>query len=239
MQVVCFRYCGKYGHFLRAEANANGITYPYPPRTVLLGLVGAILGLKKDEPQVRLAEAKMAVGGMPPQRFWHKTNVRKDPPAPLPYTVKARDKGTSSEQRNFRFPQEWLWRPDYHVWAALPGDDHAEFVARLRERRWHYTPSLGLAFLFADLELMYEVDAEPMPDEVHAVSTLTPQMGSELDTAAAAAANLGLVALRMPATATADRVFTHKAYWFEYQGRPFPVRTRDAWLCGTDRVVFL
>ena len=29
MDVVCFRFAGKFGHFLRAEANANGITYPY------------------------------------------------------------------------------------------------------------------------------------------------------------------------------------------------------------------
>src|SRR5579871_3535359 len=152
MRAVCFKYSGKYGHFLRAEANANGITYPYPPRTALLGLAGAILGLKKDEPQVRLAEANIAVGGVPPQRFWHKTNVRKDPPAPLPFKIKPK-MGTREPkpEKNFRFPQEWLWRPDYGVWAALPGDDHAQFVARLREQRWHYTPTLGLAFLFAHL----------------------------------------------------------------------------------------
>jgi CRISPR-associated protein Cas5h len=129
MRVVCFRYWGKYGHFLRAEANANGITYPYPPRTSLLGLVGAVLGLAKDEPQVRLADAKLAVGGVPPQRFWHKTNVRKDPPAALPFVVKAKDKGTSSEQRNFRFPQEWLWKPDYRVWG-LPQRRHSDGACR-------------------------------------------------------------------------------------------------------------
>jgi CRISPR-associated protein Cas5h len=238
MRVVCFRYCGKYGHFLRAEANANGITYPYPPRTALLGLAGAILGMKKDEPQVRLAEAKIAVAGVPPQRFWHKTNVRKDPPSALPYAIKSRDKGRSSEQRNFRFPQEWLWKPDYRVWAALPGEDHDEFVARLRERRWHFTPSLGLAFLFADLQFIHEMEAEPLPEGVHLVSTLTPQPGNDWGKEAAPT-DLGLVSLRMPATATTDRIFTHKAYWFEHSGRPFPVRTRDAWLCGTDRVVFL
>jgi CRISPR-associated protein Cas5h len=239
MRVICFRYSGKYGHFLRAEANANGITYPFPPRTVLLGLIGAVLGLEKDEPQVRLAEAKIAIGGMPPQRFWHKTNVRKDPPAPLPYVVKARDKGTSSEQRNFRFPQEWLWKPDYRVWAALPSDDHTQLLARLREQRWYYTPTLGLAFLFAHLEFIAEVEAERLPEGSYSVATLTPHDGNELDTTAAATENLGLVSLRMPAVATADRVFTHKAYWFEHKGRPFPVRTCDAWLCKTDRVVFL
>jgi CRISPR-associated protein Cas5h len=235
MRVVCFRYSGKYGHFLRAEANANGITYPFPPRTALLGLVGAVLGLEKDEPQVRLADAKLAVGGVPPQRFWHKTNVRKDPPAPLPFAVKARDKGTSSEQRNFRFPQEWLWRPDFRVWAALPGDDHAELADRLRERRWHFTPSLGLAFLFADLEFVAESDAEPLPDGMHTVVSLSPHRPEPTPVEA----GLGLVSLRMPATATADRMFTHKGYWFEHKGRPFPVRAADAWRIRSETVMFL
>lgn len=238
MRVVAFRYRGKYGHFLRAEASANGITYPYPPRTALLGVVGAILGLAKDEPQVRLADAQLAVGGEPPQRFWHKTNVRKDPPAPLPFTVRSRDKGTSKEQRNFRFPQEWLWRPEYRVWAQLPDHVHIEFVSRLRERRWYFTPSLGLACLLADLEFMDEAEAEPLPEDVHFLSTVTPQAGNDWGKEAAAT-GLGIVSLRMPAAATADRVFTHRAYWFEHKGRPFPVRTRDAWLCGADKVVFL
>src|SRR5207302_1999151 len=48
MKVVCFEYRAKYGHFLRAEANANGVTYPVPPRTALLGLIAAVLGLPKD-----------------------------------------------------------------------------------------------------------------------------------------------------------------------------------------------
>src|SRR5438445_3149686 len=145
MKVVAFTYSAKFGHFLRAEANANGVTYPVPPRTALLGLCGAVLGLEKDAPQCVLAEARLAVGGEIPKRFWHKTNVRKDPPAPLPFIVKARDKGTSSsKQRNFRFPQEWLWRPRYRVWANLPEPYHTEFVARLQGGRWHFGPCMGL-----------------------------------------------------------------------------------------------
>jgi hypothetical protein len=43
----------------------------------------------------------------------------------------------------------------------------------------------------------------------------------------------------MPAKATTDRVFTHRAYWVEFHGRPFPVTTGQAWQCGSDAVVFL
>ena len=240
MNVVCFRYSGKFGHFLRAEANANGITYPVPPRTVLLGLVGAVLGLSKDEPQTKLADARLAVGGELPKRFWHKTNIRKDPPAPLPHKVKASDKGSSSEQRNFRFPQEWLWKPDFRVWAALPGEFHGQFVRRLKGRQWHFTPCLGLSEMLADLEWLGESWAESLP--ARHCTRLAPWSDRKLghiDLTAACAEGLTLQSLRMPAEATADRIFTHRAYWVEFQGRPFPVSTDQAWQCGPEVVAFL
>jgi CRISPR-associated protein Cas5h len=240
MDVVAFTYSARFGHFLRAEANANGVTYPVPPRTALLGLLGAVLGLEKDTPQQVLTDARLGVGGELPKRFWHKTNIRKDPPAPLPFRVKATEKGTSSEQRNFRFPQEWLWRPRYRVWAALPGPHHADFAVRLRERRWYYSPCMGLSEMPADLTEVVEGAAERLPDGVHWVQTAAPwEAVRRVDTAAAADKRLALQTLRMSSTVTADRVFSHRAYWVELHGRPFPVETGEAWKCGPDVVTFL
>jgi CRISPR-associated protein Cas5h len=239
MNVVAFTYSAKFGHFLRAEANANGVTYPVPPRTALLGLVGAVLGLEKDTPQHLLAEARLAVGGALPRRFWHKTNVRKDPPAPLPFTVKARDKGSSSEQRNFRFPQEWLWKPRYRVWAALPEAYHGEFAHRLRERRWHFGPCMGLSEMLAELTDVVEGSAKQLPAGMHRIQTVAGQEAVEVDPATACSEQLTLQALRMPASATIDRVFGHRGYWVEIYGKPFPARTADAWQCNSDVVVFL
>jgi CRISPR-associated protein Cas5h len=239
MKVVYFRYFGKVGHFLRAEANANGITYPMPSRTVLLGLVGAVLGLSKDEPQVKLAGAEIAVGGAPPKRFWHKTNIRKDPPAPLSNRVKKTDKGNSSDQRNFRFPQEWLWKPNYRVWAALPEEYHSDFAGRLKDHRWHFSPCLGLAGMLADLEFLGEHEAESLPVGVLKIASVVRQDAGKINLEAACAEGLTLQSLRMPADATGDRVFTHRAYWVEFHGLPFLVTTGEAWQCGSEAVVFL
>jgi CRISPR-associated protein Cas5h len=239
MNVVAFTYSAKVGHFLRAEANANGVTYPLPPRTALLGLVGAVLGLAKDEPQRVLAGCRLAVRGALPKRFWHKTNVRKDPPAPLSFRIKASDKGTSSEQRNFRFPQEWLWQPVFRVWAHLPGPHHADLAGRLRDRRWHFSPCMGLSEMLADLTDVEETSAKPLPPGAHHVQSVARQDEVAVDLAGACAEQLTLQALRMPADATVDRVFTHRAYWAETQGRPFPAQTEQAWQCGPDVVVFL
>jgi CRISPR-associated protein Cas5h len=237
MNVVAFTYSARFGHFLRAEANANGITYPVPPRTALLGLVGAVLGLAKDAPQQVLAGSRLAVGGELPKQFWHKTNVRKDPPASLPFRVKARDRGSSSEQRNFRFPQEWLWQPKFRVWAALPEPYHADFAARLRESRWHFGPCMGLSEMLADLTDVAEDIATPLEAGVHEVHTVAPQ--EVVDPAVAPGGQVTLQALRMPVSATVDRVFSHRAYWVEHHGRPFAVKTAEAWKCGTNNVVFL
>jgi CRISPR-associated protein Cas5h len=239
MDVVAFTYSAKFGHFLRAEANANGVTYPVPPRTALLGLVGAVLGLRKDTPQQLLGVAYLAVGGEFPKRVWHKTNVRKDPPAPIPVRVKATDKGSASEQRNFRFPQEWLWRPRFRVWAALPEPYQGELAARLRERRWYFSPCMGLSEMLADLTDVAVGTAERLPAGVHRVGTVAPQEAVRVDMAAACAEQLTLQALRMPASVSPNRVFSHRAYWAEPHGQPFPAQTDQAWQCASEVVVFL
>jgi CRISPR-associated protein Cas5h len=239
MNVICFEYKAKYGHFLRAEANANGITYPVPPRTALLGLIAAILGLPKDALAGELASAHLAIEGRLPHRFWHKTNVRKDPPSPLSWRIKAADKGSASEQRNFRFPQEWLWLPCYRVWAALPETHHEHLVGRLRDRRWHFTPCMGLSEMLADLEFKSEGDAHPLPMDSHLVNSVAPQDSGRIDTSRAANEGLTLQSLRMPAAVTEDRVFRHRTYWLEHRGQPFPFETSEAFRSGPDTFVFL
>jgi CRISPR-associated protein Cas5h len=239
MNVVCFEYKAKYGHFLRAEANANGVTYPVPPRTALLGVIAAVLGLPKDALARDLATARIALKGAVPHCFWHRTNVRKDPPAPLLWQIKKTDKGTSKDQRNFRFPQEWLWQPCYRVWAALPEACHDEFAGRLRERRWHFSPCMGLSEMLADLEFVDQGDAERLPTGVHLVGSVSLREDGNIDLGQAADAGLTLQALRMPGTVTEERVFSHGTYWLERHGRAFPFETERAWQFQGDIFTFL
>lgn len=241
MRVVRFRYRGKVGHFLRAEANVDGLTYPIPPPTALLGLIGAVLGLPKDAAQVQLATARFAVApvGRLPLRFWHTTNIRKDPPAPLPPRVKKSEKGSSKDQRNMRFAQEWLWKPEYTVWASLPDGLHAELLDRLRQRRWHFNPCLGLAHMFADLDEADELVAHPLEQGAHWVASAAPQDAGIVEIEEACKGQLTLQSLRMANTVTPVRSFTYRSYWVEIQGRPFPFQTAQAVQCGDAAVVWL
>ena len=239
MKVVVFSYSGRFAHFLRAEATANALTYPVPPRTVLLGLAGAILGMRKDSVQNVLPEAKFAIGGALPERFWHKANMRKNLPAQLPYSVKKSDKGTSKAEKNTRIPQEWLWKPNFRVWASFPNSHHDEFADRIRERRWHFNLCLGLSEMLANVEWEADVEAKQLSKGNHEVSTAVDLSAASVDAKRANSNGLGVHRIRMPRDVSADRVFTHANYVLERDGLPVPVETENAWQAGTEKVMFL
>lgn len=244
MKTTIFRYRGKVGHFLRAEANRSSLTYPVPPRTVLLGVIGAILGLGKDEPQQVLNDAQLAVSGAIPRTHWHCVKLRKDPPAPLSPVVTAKTKSSikeSAPEKAALIRQEWLWQPDFTIYASLPDPFLDELVSRIHDRRWHFTPSLGLSEMLADILPCGEkyVDAEKLPHDTHDVVTVIPQHAGELDAGAVFSCGLALQSLRMPRDVTADRVFTHASYYVERDGKPVPFNTSAAWRVGGETVVFL
>jgi CRISPR-associated protein Cas5h len=239
MDVVVFRYQGRFAHFLRAETTVNAMTYPVPPRTVILGLLGAILGLHKDSPQEELRQAKIAVAGKIPSTFWHKANMRKNLPAALAFQVKKSERGTSKDEKNTRIPQEFLWKPCFRVFVSLPDRFHDEFAMRAAERRWHFSPCMGLSELFADLEWLQNLTATQLGSGIQEINSVVSLDRCTLDSKTAYSSNLALHKVRMPRDVTCDRIFTHANYILEREGRPIPVHSDQAWQVGDDKVIFL
>lgn len=241
MRLVSFRLSGRFGHFLKAEGGASALSYPMPPRTAILGMLGAILGLQKDQPQQLLEPAHIAISGRRPTTFWHRVKLRKDPPALLPKTVKRSqkaDKATSPEKASL-IDQEWLFNPSYTVWVSLPDPHQGTLETRLFERRWHFQPCLGLSELAGDLHYLSAGDASPLPPGAHRIQTAFPQDAAELDVDAAFQEGVVVHALRMPRAVTPERVFRHAAYFMEREERPVPVNTENAFHFDGRTLVFL
>lgn len=241
MKLISFTLSGKFGHFLKAEAGASAMSYPVPPRTVIIGIIGAILGLEKDTPQKRLEPAHIAVSGRLPRTFWHKAKLRKDPPAQLPRVIKKSqkiDKATSSEQATL-IDQEWLFRPSYRIWASLPEPYHKELEERLTDRRWHFQPSLGLSEMSADIGFESSGEGEALSSGSYEIDTVFPRNSGEIDMDTVFERGIVLHSLRMPRAVTMDRVFTHETYFFERDARPVPVITEKAVEMNGSRLIFL
>lgn len=239
MDTLSFRWRAKYGHFLRAEANVNALTYPLPPRTAVLGLLAAILGLEKDALATELADVRVAMSGVVPARFWHRVKLRKDPPAALPWEVKHTQKGSENPapEKATLLNQEWLLQPDFLVHVALPEQParFAELVERIRERRWHFTPCMGLSELLCDVEFVACWTATALPERQHRIQGICPADEVRL----LAAEKIGVHLLRLPRSVSADRVFRHAPYYLEHRGQPFLVETAAAWQVGDWTGLFL
>lgn len=241
MEAVSFRLSGKLAHFLRAEAGVNAISYPVPSRTVLLGVIGAVLGLGKDEPQLRLEPACIALRGKVPPSFWHKAKLRKDPPETLPVVVKSnqkQDKVTKPEQATL-IAQEWLFKPSYEVWAILPEPYHSEFELRLKERRWYFQPSLGLSEMMADIEYLATDIVSKLELGIYPINTVVRQEAVQLDFQKLYDDGIAVQLLQMPRTVTADRIFTHANYLLESKARPVVAKTEQAYRISEHVVMFL
>lgn len=240
--LISFRLSGRFAHFLRAEAGASALSYPIPPRTVVLGLIGAVLGLAKDSPQVVLEPFQVALAGKVPHGLWHKAKLRKKPPESLPQVImrsQTEDKTTKEELATL-IAQEWLFNPSYTLWVSLPEPYHEEFERRVRERQWYYQPSLGLSEMMADLQYLGRETAKPLPSGCYDVSSVIRQGKGEIQVPKVLERNnLALHLLRMPRSVTPDRVFTHEGYILERDGSPIPVQTSEGYEVDGKVIMFL
>lgn len=241
MKLVDFRLTGRFAHFLRAEASVSALSYAAPPRTVILGIVGAVIGLPKDQPQILLEPAYVSLSGAVPRTHWHKAKLRKDPPESLPRVITASgiiDKTVRPEKATL-IAQEWLFEPAYSVSVSLPASYHDEFEARLKERRWHFQPSLGLSEMMADLEYIDSVDAALQPPGKYEIESVFWKDSGEVDFEKVLMKSLAVHSFMMPRTVTAERVFSSASYFMERDGRPMPVKTSQAYKAGDKFLTFL
>jgi len=206
-----------------------------------MGLMGALLGLEKDQPQQVLDPAYIALSGRLPQTHWHKTKLRKDPPAPLPLTVKKSQKGStrSKHEKATLIAQEWLLNPYYTIWVSIPEPYLTELEQRLKERRWHFQPCLGLSEMMADLTYLGSDDASLLPEGVYESDSIFPKKDADLDMNKILKREIAIHSLRMPHAVTSGRVFSHTSYFVERDARPIPVKTGKAFKAGNATLLFL
>ncbi|MEW6327033.1 MAG: CRISPR-associated protein Cas5 [Thermodesulfobacteriota bacterium] len=241
MELINFRLSGRFAHFLRAEASASALSYPIPPRTVILGILGAVLGLPKDKPQIALEPANVAIYGRLPKTHWHRAKLRKDPPATLPCFIKKSqklDRNTSPEKATLIL-QEWLFEPSYTVSVSIPEPHHTDLKKRIIKRQWHFSPSLGLSEMIADIEYLSSDECMLLPKGTYDVQSVFQQGMGVLEMEKIFEKELVIHSLQMPRTVTADRVFSHSVYFVERDGRAVPAETNQAYKVHDKIVMFL
>ena len=261
MQTLSFRYFGRVGHFMRAEMNASALSYPVPPRTALLGLLGAILGMAKDAVSTELGDAAVGlrIRESMPVRHYHKANVRKRTGIinPISVRLKPAKSGTVWDETSdwgrgaaSQVTQEWLLNPDFDVFVASSQGRHwfDDLVTRFQTDipACHFTPCLGTAWMIARLEKQHLAEAAELPESEHAIETLCrtdqatpPSLKRLMELRYDDGGSPAVQEIRLPRDVTADRIFSHADYFMEMNGRAVPLHSGHAWQFGERVITFL
>lgn len=160
MRTLVFDIWGPYAHFRKPYSPMSPVSFPFPPPPTVLGIVGAILGLGKEEYHEALDWPKVRVGvalRAPVKIFRAAINLLNTKDGTDKYF---RPKAGTDNFR-IQIPYEFLKEPSFRIYlAALPEAMANQLSNTLKAGQTSYTPSLGLAQCLADVAWVGEGDTE-------------------------------------------------------------------------------
>ncbi|MBA7533187.1 hypothetical protein ES705_25422 [subsurface metagenome] len=247
--IVVFRYYGRYAHFRKPYSNVSSLSYPFPPRTAIAGLLGAILGVKKEKVSETFTEERLKVGVAVEKEvrtITHVTNLRQDSSGQVNYSIKRPKrnwvpkplKGIPDWNKPINpYPMELLREPSYLLYVNL-NNCMDELVSRIKTERYVYTPCMGLSEFLAELKYASEGMAKLLEPKGREVSTivckedcsllindLKPEDGHKIQE------------LKAPHLGTPNRTFTYKRYLVNMALKPTPVRMKVSSYQFEDKII--
>lgn len=78
MEILCFKINGKFAHFRKYYANNTAFSFTIPPRTSLMGMMAAVMGLERDSYYERFSSEKIRFGVRvlsPLKKSFHRLNL--------------------------------------------------------------------------------------------------------------------------------------------------------------------
>lgn len=182
-EMLIFDISGKYATFKVPETTRAAITFPFPPRTALMGMIGAIMGLErnsywmKDSPY---RDALVALEVLKPGRKWGITvnftqtknsMIIKSRGVTLPIPKKPRlQRGMNTQQR-----LDLLVEPKFRVYFSI--DDESimtELEHALSNHLYAYPAYLGHANFLAEIDFIGRSGFSKMKRGKYEVPTVVP-----------------------------------------------------------------
>jgi CRISPR-associated protein Cas5h len=150
VKILTFDIWGDYAHFRRPWTTTSPLSFAIPPRTAIMGMLGAILGLKRGEYQEAFGgdRARIAVAILNPIT---KTRITEN----LLNTKFTWGPFRHGDHTQIRF--ELIRNPRYRIYVCLEDAAmHDKLKTMLKAHTCVYTPCLGLSECLANFSYVGE-----------------------------------------------------------------------------------
>ena len=149
-RVLVFDVRGDYAHFRRGYTTTSPLTFPFPSRTTLAGLISAILGLPRDSYYKLFGKDNSAFA------LQILNPIRK-----IKITQNLIDTKTGfylwdNKGQRTQIPFEFIKKPKYRLYVWLEGEKFEDLINLIRGHNSVYTPYLGISECIANFEIFGE-----------------------------------------------------------------------------------
>lgn len=159
MKTLVFDIKGDYGHFRKFYTTSSPLTFSIPPRTTVCGIIGALIGLDKEEylNYFKKEDANIAIQILSPIK---KTRLSIN----LIDTKNA--KMYSKIDNRTQVTYELLKNPSYRIYFSHSDENiYNKVKSYLQENKNYYTLSLGLSEFIAEYEYKGEINLKHMEND--------------------------------------------------------------------------
>ncbi len=178
METIVFEVRGEYALFKKPYSSMSPVSYPFPPPTAVMGMLGAIAGYPKAiyAGELGWLELRIAVRILQqPRPYQTALNLLNTKDGTDSWFRPKADQNT-----HIQVPCEFLQGVAYRLYVSgLPEQARDKLVAQLEQGTTVFTPSLGWASCLAELDWIGIRRAVPVdsPDwACHSVLPLTPDI---------------------------------------------------------------
>ncbi|MGI6616108.1 MAG: CRISPR-associated protein Cas5 [Dethiobacteria bacterium] len=144
--VVTFDLTGSMAHFRKYYTNSSSLTYGFPPRTVLMGVVAAILGMERDSYYETMDRGRFSIAvKVPGRRLMQTVNYTRTKTEDLTVIRKLGIVPGTQIPLELLVPDGAHTRLRFRIFFSHPdGELLKEIAQRLQQNRSHYPLYLGL-----------------------------------------------------------------------------------------------
>lgn len=224
MRMLIFDLWGDYGHFKKFYTTTSPLTFPFPPRPTIAGILAAISGIDKDEYLQFFTgdQAKIGIKLLLPAKKIRLTENF--------INTKDLKQFMFAKYRNHtQIRLELLKDPCYRIYFSHEDSElFARTVNLLREHKSFYTVSLGLSEFLADFRFIADCSArkveENMPTQVNTAISHFDNINIEFEK------DKSYFSAVMPCEMLPGRIVSeYNKVYYEGSGRPLICNPAEVW----------
>lgn len=174
MEVIAFRWMADYGHFSHPATTYTSLTYPLPPKTVIAGFLGAIIG--EDDAWRLCGQFRYAIAlsfDYHTKKFSFNGIQKALDTAIVKVDKKYVAQNTATRKQ---FQRELICNPEYLIYldiAEMTETFKSKIVTYLKEHKAAYTPYMGINLCLCDFEWIEVQTVTKVEEKQTSVVTMT------------------------------------------------------------------